>query len=115
MVETFGNIDNILTQGFQQPEDFSISVEESPEHSLMISVFPNPVISELSVSLQSEKKRKFQLLMVDMIGNKIRETSFEVSPGANTHTLDVSNLAQGVYFLQVESRGILKTVRFVKN
>jgi len=42
MVQTFVQPANILTQGFQQPEQFTTAIEENDNIAGEVSIFPNP-------------------------------------------------------------------------
>jgi hypothetical protein len=52
---------------------------------------------------------------MDVHGRTIRQTAKEVQQGAGLITLDVNNLASGMYILQCRTtEGYEKTIRFVK-
>lgn len=66
-------------------------------------VFPNPSNELLFVELEMEKSKQVSIQLLDMNGKQMRTLSgLSQKPGKNTHTLDVSELAQGTYILLIE-------------
>ncbi|MGD0710407.1 MAG: hypothetical protein ABR968_04440 [Bacteroidales bacterium] len=45
MVQTFQSGSNFLTQGFQQPEDYTVGIVETPVVSGDILIYPNPTVT----------------------------------------------------------------------
>ncbi len=75
------------------------------ESNLQISVYPNPAQDLITIQFPGN----FKLTVVDLVGNTITEfTHHDLS------TLDVSELASGVYFIQVSGSGNLFTQSFMK-
>lgn len=68
-------------------------------------IYPNPTSSVLHI--QTESAANFVSTVFDLSGKKIQ--SFE-----NQKTIDVSQLASGLYVLKVESNGAVKTLKFSK-
>src|SRR4051812_34416638 len=81
MVNTFTSSTNILTQGFQQVIDMSVNVSELRRHQFEIAVYPNPVATELSLTIQSDQRQLFKVTFIDIIGNQAKATSYISSPG----------------------------------
>ncbi len=73
-----------------------------------ISIFPNPAVKELIVSLKPNQQPTFLEIKNSFGGLILRE---EVSPGKNSQQVDVSNLPAGIYFLCMEG---FAPVQFVK-
>lgn len=82
MNTTFWLVNNIIT-----------GIEEASKRSF--NVFPNPSNNELTVTLSENKNSVFEIL--DLSGKSIK--AFEVF-GDNSTTIDLSNLAPGLYLLQ---------------
>ncbi len=81
-----------------------ISVEAGEQ--LLSAVYPNPVRTDLYVAPQSGRKWH----ITDLSGRKIKAGRLQKADSP----IGVSQLAPGVYLLQLESDGVHKTFRFVK-
>jgi uncharacterized delta-60 repeat protein len=71
-----------------------------------ISISPNPTQTSLTISTQ-EKINTINI--IDFLGRKTNITSFE------NNKIDVSNLQNGVYFLEIGTENGLQTQKFIKN
>ncbi|MFN8238173.1 MAG: endonuclease [Chitinophagales bacterium] len=67
------------------------------------SVFPNPANSELNIRLDGVLSDKVTLEVLDMVGKKIRTEQFP--PNAQLHSIDISGLPNGVYFINLLYKG----------
>lgn len=82
--------------------------------SYVVNVYPNPVDNELSVSIISATPVNVQVTLFDITGRAIIiENLGEVS--SQNKTLDLSNEASGVYFLEVNVDGQKTTTKVVRN
>jgi hypothetical protein len=103
-----------LSQGVQQPyEIFSIvGVEDMKEITLEMAVFPNPVVDDLILKIDTELTNGFSYNLYDALG-KLIENRFITS---SETTISMSPYMSAVYLLKVVSKGKeLKTFRIVKN
>jgi hypothetical protein len=96
--------------GFQQKTTgFGVSVKDIQLSSL--SVFPNPFNSELMIQ-GPEINLVEEIILVSMTGQKM---SFPTKPTNDQVILNTSQLAAGVYVLQiVQSSGVREFARIVK-
>ena len=92
----------LLTEGFHQPQ---LSVQEitsdnaqvTDVEAYAISVFPNPVSNSLVVINDTPKSQLFNVILYDTQAKvHYKET---ILNGESEFTIDVSSLAQGIYFL----------------
>lgn len=74
-------------------------------------IAPNPVNDLLRVLWKTEVSGIISGRLFDGSGRMLNEYAWE-SRGEGWETIDVSTLAEGLYFLQVQGAGILKTLRF---
>jgi Secretion system C-terminal sorting domain len=70
------------------------------------SISPNPTNSTLTIQTQEKIKT---INIIDLLGRKTNITNFE------NNKIDVSNLQNGVYFLEIETENGLQTQKFIKN
>jgi hypothetical protein len=108
MVQTFTANGNILTQGFQQPEDnLTGLIDITQDEFGSFVVYPNPAVDNLWFGFQLPEEGKVQIALYDAIGQKISDvyhTSYD--SGKIVEQLNVSAYAAGVYML---------TMNFVSN
>ncbi len=81
-----------------------------------IQLFPNPVTENevLSVALEMTTFEELTLEIVSVNGNSLFATQENVSLGVNIIQLDMTNLASGVYFLNVKSSKGVMTRKFIR-
>lgn len=86
--------------------DPTVATQEADEAFSKLALFPNPTSGMLFIKKEFEGVRVF-----DLNGKMVLEKQ-----GAAQRELDVSKLANGLYFLEaLELGGTVKTSRFVKN
>jgi hypothetical protein len=110
-VNTLVAPNNILTQGFQQPDTSTIIFVQENPFSFSIEIFPNPVFDFLS--FKGETNSSFVFSFYDDAGRLISV------PRQNNElqiVFDVSNLAEGIYILSVVDTGrkTVATKKFIK-
>jgi hypothetical protein len=66
-----------------------------------VQLYPNPASNDLTITYNSLVTSIMQLQVADQTGRVVCTKQVNSATGANTHRLDVSNLAAGVYQLQV--------------
>ncbi len=108
-----------VLQGVQQPYEISeyTGLPEFPHHGLELSVFPNPATDHLILEVKSEVLHGLQSIryrLFDGYGRKLKEekiTGFQTS-------IDMENLAPGLYFLRLYAESgqqEVKTFKIIKN
>ena len=119
VVATLTGGTNKLTEGFEQPNpDAFVAIQDPLVPGMSIKLYPNPASDHVSISILSDKDMDYLFTIVDAVGRQVASSSMlSASVIGMVHTLDVSNLATGMYFMVVESadRKFSKTIRFNKN
>ena len=106
MVKTFSANGNILTQGFQQPDDTTfvtalIEVPKGEEGS--VAVYPNPASTVLWFGYEFTQSGKINLLITDINGRQMPyHFSEQYESGKAVRQLDCSLLPAGEYFLTLQ-------------
>jgi len=68
-----------------------------------VSLYPNPTRGELTVVMnKSNNKGNMSFRVINMVGAQVFSTSLP-SNNAGTYKLDLSNLAQGLYFVEISN------------
>ncbi len=101
MVETFTGGNNILTQGFQQPNDFTIGILEisQGEYGSFV-VYPNPAVDNLWFGFEFPESGKINVAIYDVLGQKVADIyNSNYQNGKTVETLNVSNYSAGTYMM----------------
>jgi hypothetical protein len=101
MVQTFTSSGNILTQGFQQPEDLSVGINEIPVASGDLLIYPNPTNGSFTLSFQNNNSSETSIMIYNLAGQLVLEKQVSQSAGLNTINFDISTYSQGMYILQL--------------
>ena len=101
MVQKFTSADNILTQGFQQPEDYSVGIIETPEFSGEVLIYPSPSNGNFTLSYVSNNSSNNVIKLYNLLGQVVYTKSVMQVNGLNTINFDISNLNQGIYLLEL--------------
>ncbi len=101
-----------INQGVQQPfEIFTLGNDDFPEIQLMMSVYPNPTASFVTLTLQNYSLEKVHFELFDLNGRLIQSQSITTSETQ----IAMEHLASAVYLLNVmEQNKILKTFKIIK-
>lgn len=108
MVQTFIGTNNILTQGFQQPEDYSISIAENEASSGEMMIYPNPTNGQFSLLFNNDGAQQHSLKIYNLVGQVVLTKKLESVQGLNTCRFDISQQGQGIYMLEftsIDSKG----------
>ena len=78
-----------------------------------ISIYPNPIASFTNVNLYSSVNKNIILRLTNIIGKIVSEVNIHVVSGNNNINLDVSNLKNGIYFINSESINESKSIKLI--
>jgi hypothetical protein len=102
MVQTFSANGNILTQGFQQPND-SIPVgilDVTKDDFGAFIMYPNPAIDYTWFAFQMPEAGKVTISLYDMLGQKVSDVySANYSNGKVTGQTNTQTLSAAMYFM----------------
>lgn len=94
---TVANVPGI--RGWNQIDNFSISIVNSISKNEIneFNFYPNPVSNQLNIS-NSKVKGEFQIYILDATGRLMQNEQYS---GIGSHTLNLSSLAQGIYYCKI--------------
>lgn len=103
MVATFSSPSIIVTQGVLQPASIGRDTTEVHAVSLYqdIRVFPNPSSSVVNIEYRALGEGTMEYRLTDMLGKTILNRSEAVKQGVNRTQIDISNLANASYMLEI--------------
>ncbi len=80
----------------------------------IVKLYPNPVNNELKLSINAAQRHNIQLKIIDASGRTINHQTRQLTTGSNSFTIDVTKIANGVYYLNIQGNGVNKWMQFVK-
>jgi len=80
----------------------------------MISLYPNPVIDELNIELNTENSDNITLEIYNYSGQIVYSENNNLNSGSNSIRLDASHFSAGMYFVKISGDNVYETMRFVK-
>ncbi len=82
----------------------------SPVEFELTDVYPNPFNGSFSISFKQPEKRKAEVYLTDLTG-RMAKRLYDGMPGEGIHKMsfDASELPSGIYFVNLNSRGVVVT------
>ncbi|OBX22843.1 MULTISPECIES: T9SS type A sorting domain-containing protein [Bizionia] len=96
----------IITNTATTQIDATLSLEDANNIENSIDIYPNPVNNQFTISIKNEAHYS----LITLNGQVIKQGKLQ--SGANS--LNISNLSNGLYFLQVETRQGISTKKIIK-
>ncbi len=82
--------------------------------SKAFSVWPNPVLDNVNVTLQSDRNQNLNLRVVDFNGRVVRSQVVNATRGVNQITVNMSTLNKGMYVIQVIGENLNLNEKVIK-
>ncbi|MCS6934855.1 MAG: T9SS type A sorting domain-containing protein [Chitinophagales bacterium] len=103
MVETFSANGNILTQGFQQPNQIIIGLLDITRDAFgSFVVYPNPAVDNLYFGFEFPEAGNVKVALYNTLGQKLSDVfAADYGTGKTVEVFQVSNLAAGTYYLSL--------------
>jgi PKD repeat protein len=96
------------------PASMTEIAEETPISGL--SIYPNPVNDMMEIRLDILESADYSITLINTIGELVSVVyQGELVAGTNQLSYSAATLAKGIYFLRIESNGIIETRKVVKN
>lgn len=74
-----------------------------PKTSLFTNVYPQPAANQVTFDLQMENETQTKVQILDALGNVLQTQDAHLTTGLNQVQFNISDLAAGIYFMNVES------------
>ncbi len=113
LITTLQQGNEILTQGFQQPNYYLTDIFNVEQQQIVVSVFPNPTQGNISISFSQMTKEPYRLEIKDMQGKCLN--NYELNLLENN--ISVEMLAKGMYIFGISLNASSSMINFkiVKN
>mgnify|MGYP006242889523 CR=1 FL=1 len=83
--------------------------------SVALDIYPNPVHNQAVIALEVNKNSNAKMSIINMLGQTILEENINLRQGKNTFNLNVSDLKNAAYFLQIQDEtGKIYMTKFIK-
>jgi len=106
VIETIAAVDNLITQGFQQPHLTITTVEEIPGLDFTITAYPNLSHGIANLKVDSDDLKGFSYQPFDHNGRVLKRGQLDNNPTL----IQFNGLSAGMYLLRVISMG--KTIKY---
>jgi hypothetical protein len=80
----------------------------------VFSIFPNPGNEKTTLSFELTEGQEVKIVILDLHGKLQFQKVYTSYAGKNKTSLDLSELSDGIYFIQLENATIKETIRFAK-
>ncbi|MCB0402510.1 MAG: M4 family metallopeptidase [Flavobacteriales bacterium] len=80
----------------------------------LLEYYPNPTEGLLNFTFNAAQNENLAVAVYDVLGNLVQQTKKNIMNGVNRFQLDLTDQSKGVYFVKLQSAGLNKTVRVVK-
>jgi hypothetical protein len=106
-IATLQNSQNIVTQGILQPNYQIISATNEAFDALFtFNAYPNPVTAQLTI--ETDYPDFENISITNIAGQEVYKASF------NYDALELSNFPIGTYFVHLQSKVYIKTIKIIK-
>ncbi len=101
IVATYANSLNIISQGYVQNEELSITTHINSNPENIVNVYPNPFINYVNLEI-TDPLENIHIDILDVLGKSyLVPVLNNYSNGKSIQQLDFENVASGVYFVRV--------------
>jgi hypothetical protein len=76
--------------------------------------YPNPVISETSITITLNTAEKVQTRLINNMGQVLQVQKWDLSAGSTSLPVNMTRLERGLYYLEINSKSIKKQIGLVK-
>lgn len=103
------------TGGFSTSTKLKNNIDKIEQKEILTNAFPNPFTDKLTIRLIAEKSSTADLMMYDLLGNKIAEIqTAHLLEGSNEIVIDTKNWSPGVYTYILDFSGKRISSKLVK-
>ncbi|MCA0230733.1 MAG: BspA family leucine-rich repeat surface protein [Bacteroidetes bacterium] len=94
--------------------DSDLSSRRDLNPNSFVAILPNPVTDILRLQVQDNKGQMVQTTLTDASGRSVLSRHFTPETNSHLEEFEVSELASGMYFLQVQAAGKQQVLKVVK-
>ena len=94
-------------------DPFYVGQQELEVDNDGFKIYPNPAKSNVTIYLNQIEAGEVSFILLDVNGRQVYKDVFSVQYGLTAHSIDVSNIEQGIYFVAIHVNGDIKTQKLV--
>jgi hypothetical protein len=94
--------------------NLAIATLKNPE-KLSLTLYPNPANDILQISIEGVSSENYQLTISDIVGHVVQQHTLNSNALHATQTIDIRELATGIYQIEVLSAHGRVVEKFIKN
>ena len=83
-------------------------------NTIKVNIYPNPVQDKLNIEINGLIDNDLSIEFFDINGEKLLNKNFNNNSDVIYETIDLSNYANGVYFIIIKSSNLIKTEKIIK-
>ncbi len=95
-------------------EDTGSSTQEPGVGKMQLTIAPNPVGSTMAYNAVGRQNGTYTVSLTDAFGKIVKSETVNLTTGENRRTLEVNDLAKGVYILQITGKNYFAAERMLK-
>ena len=104
----------VAPEGYWTIDTATLSTEEWAENNIS-GAYPNPATDKLNVDVSIDKVAQLEVRLLDMSGRVVKSVLQQTAKGMNNVSLDLGNIANGVYGVQIlENNALIHTSKVNK-
>ena len=113
--QTFYKLTQVDYDGNKVTENKVVIIDRADVvNDLDIVLYPNPSKGEVTLKTYIENSGEVNIKVLNLLGELIYNEKINLKKGQNQNTFDFSNLANGIYKIEVQNQHSRKVVQFVK-
>ncbi len=82
-----------------------VTVTRTVDQAELLPTYPNPTRTQATVRYAVPERQAVRIELYDVLGRRVQTVADGRAEGRTEHTMDVSNLASGTYFLRMQADG----------
>jgi len=90
----------------------NVGVEELTNIS-EVSLFPNPATTSMALTFNAKQSGNLDIIISDILGKTISTQTVDVNTGMFNQNINIEDLNQGIYFLELNQNNESKVIRFL--
>jgi hypothetical protein len=92
-----------------------ITMLESSLMQLQVKAYPNPTTGDITLSMTGFDEGQVVIRVIDIFGKTVMNTGHYLVRGRGTMPMQLGNVTNGVYLIQVSQKDKIKTLKLLKN
>lgn len=106
--------DNAACNTLVLQQNVTSSSEDLAAIALQMKAFPNPASDRVNLEILAIQSGTYQIQVFNAVGQRVYQNQVSLISGENQESIDLSNLSQGVYTLQVQNEAQVIAQNIVK-